>query len=372
MKRIQNLNFRDIDIQDLLRGLGLQYNLNLLVDNNVTQKATIRLADIPVIEAVITICRQYGLQLKQMDHVFQVSEYTPPKPQPKQPAISINPDSTITLDLKGDQLSEVMRTLSQKTGKNIVVRNGVSGTLNGLLQNVPFKVGLQTLLGNNGFSLREKDGIYMVDRLNMQGSKGNGSNQTLWINYENNKLSMDVANAPITQVIRQIGYQTNINLVTYNLPQQTITAKISGLSLEQTLSYLFRGTNYTYRKEGNIYIIGDKKINGIATTKLIRLKHIRADEVLKLIPDNIKKGASIEVIKEQNGLLVIGTNDVVTELENFVNAIDYPTPQILIEALVVDVSTSNVFELGATLSGSVPPDSSYTGSPFAILRSPGI
>jgi len=39
--------------------------------------------------------------------------------------------------------------------------------------------------------------------------------------------------------------------------------------------------------------------------------------------------------------------------------------------LVVDVSTSNVFELGATLAGSVPPDSSYSGSPYALFGAPG-
>lgn len=211
MSRIKNLNFRNIDIQDLLRGLGLAYNLNLIVADNVNQRATIRLADIPVIEAVITICRQYGLQLKQTDDVFQVSTYHPPKPKPKEPDIIVNPDSTVTMDFKGDQLGVAMRTLSQKTNKNIVVRNGVTGTLSGYLKNVPFKTGLQMILSNNGFVLRKKDGIYMVDRLGMGNGKKNGNNRTFWINYQNNKINMYVANAPITQVIREIGYQTNIN-----------------------------------------------------------------------------------------------------------------------------------------------------------------
>ena len=163
MKRIKNLNFRNIDIQDLLRGLGLEYNLNLIVAGNVTQMATIRLADIPVIEAVITICRQYGLQLKQTDDVFQVSEYTQPKPKPSLPKITVNADSTLTMNFTGNPLGLAMKTLSLKANRNIVVRDGVTGTLNGYLKNVPFKTGLQMILSNNGFSLREKDGIYVVD-----------------------------------------------------------------------------------------------------------------------------------------------------------------------------------------------------------------
>lgn len=358
---VGNLNFRDLDIRDLLRGMGRAYDLNIIVDNNINKRATIRLSDIPVIAAIIHICKEYQLQIIHRGQVFRVRNYVPPQPIPEPviPEITIHEDGTITLDLKGENLGLVMRTLSQKTGENIIVRNGVSGSLNGFLQQVPFEVGLQTILSNNGFSLRQKDGIYIVDRFLMQASGQASGNRSFWINADENTISLDVVNAPITDVIREIAYQTDLNLITYNLPQETITAKTLNLPLDETLSYLLRGTNFTYRKEDDIYVIGDKNISGIATTKLIRLKHIRADVVLGLIPENIMQGASIQVVKEQNGLMVIGTNDIIFELENFVHEIDYPTPQILIETLVVDINSSDIFELGVTLAKGAAPDSSF-------------
>ncbi len=360
MQEISNLNVRDMDVRDLMRGLGREFNLNLMVDNNLNRNVTVRFAGIPVMEAMIHICRENSLKIKQNGHVFRVSNYKPPKPKPveRMPEISYSDDGTITVDLKGDDLAKVMRRFSELTGQNVVIRNGVSGNLSGFLQGIPFKTGLQTLLANNGFTMRERDDIYTIDRRGWPGNENNSSGRNpFWVNVDEGKISMDVANARIPDLIREIAFQTDISMVTYQLPDGAITAKTNNLTLEQTLSYLFRGTNVTYRKEADIIVIGDKSTSGIATTKLIRLEHIRADVVIEMIPENILQGATIQVVKEQNGLMVIGTNDIILELKNFINEIDYPTPQIMIEALVVDVNNSDVFELGASLGYAIEPDS---------------
>jgi type IV pilus assembly protein PilQ len=177
---------------------------------------------------------------------------------------------------------------------------------------------------------------------------------------------MDVIDANATDIIREIGYQSKVNMITYGLPKNKITAKINNLTIDQVLTYIFRGTSYTFRKEGDIYIIGDKSTSGIASSKLIRLKHLRSDVLVDLLPNSVINNATVEVIKEQNGLMVIGTNDVIVELENFIQQIDFPTPQIMIEALVVDVNTTDMYQLGASLSSGMAPDSSFF-NPFTVL-----
>ena len=44
--------------------------------------------------------------------------------------------------------------------------------------------------------------------------------------------------------------------------------------------------------------------------------------------------------------MILGTNDVISEMQQYLNQIDYPTPQILIEALVVDYNTSDIRDIG--------------------------
>ena len=323
----ENLNLRGADVRDVLRGIGRQFDINILVDNSINQLVTLRISDLTVIEALIQICQEYNLTLQQAGQIFRVREFEPIEQEPKDEESVIRyQDDQLNLDLNEIELREFARRLSLETGENIIVRNSVRGTLSGYLRGIDFQIGLSTILSNNGYSLREKDGVYIIDRMGFASSSDEGGAQNFWITIEEGLVSMDVVQANVTDIIREIGYQSEASMITYGLPTNSITAKINNLSIDDALNYIFRGTSFTYRKEGDIYIIGDKATSGIASTKLIRLEHIRSDVVIELIPQSIIQNATVQVIKEQNGLMVIGTNDIILELENFINEIDFPTP----------------------------------------------
>lgn len=372
LQEAENLNINSIPARDFLRALSIQYNINLVVSENLQQPVTVRFANIPVIEVLIFIVQEYGMQLKQNGSVFRVSSYQPePVVEESHEPVILFENGLLTLDLEETSLQVLARSLSEQTGENIILRNGVRGTISGFLQNIEFEQGLNTILQNNGYSLRKSDGVFVIDRIGFRSSEsGENSGDTFWIQVQDGLITMDVVNANITDVIREIGYQTDVSMITYGLPQGQITAKTSNLTIEQALNYMFRGTSFTYRKEGDIYIIGDKGTSGIASTKLVRLEHIRSDVVIDLIPESIKQNANIQIVKEQNGLMVIGTNDVILELENFIQELDYPTPQIMIEALVIDVQTSDMYQLGLSLAQGSAPDSSNF-NPFSAFFGQG-
>ncbi|MEO1023309.1 MAG: hypothetical protein AAFW89_12270 [Bacteroidota bacterium] len=368
---VKNLNVRNIDSRDFLRGFGRQYGVNLLVDNRVSRQLTFQLSDVTVIEAIIQICQTNGLSLIQSGQVFRVREYQPVAAEPvREESIIRLEDDRLFMDIKELTVQEFVRLFAQETGQNIMIRNGVRGNIEGFLQDIPLEVGLSTMLSNNGFTLREKDSVFTIDRVGFRsgegGAEGANTSSDFWVSVQDGLVSMEVSNAPIADIISELSYQSEVSIITYGLPDAQITLKTSNLTVDEVLNYLLRGTQFTFRKEKEIYVIGDKSTSGIATTKLIRLKHIRPDVALELVPQGISNNAELKVIKEQNGIMVIGTNDVIVELENFITEIDYPTPQILIETLVVDVRTSNMYELGVSLAQGAAPDSSYF-NPFTLL-----
>lgn len=372
LSTIETINIKDTDIRDVFRGLAREYDINVIVDNRIRREITIRLSNISVIEALIYLSNEYDLKLDQQGNIFRITVFKPPKPEKpeKKPVVEVSDSGLLSFELEEVQLQKLARMVSEKTNRNIMVRNGVSGKVSGYLEELNPDLALKTLLSNNGFSLREQNGIYIIDRLGMRSSESSNGRETFWVSVEDGNVSMDVVRAPITDILREIAYQMNISMITYSTPDGILTAKSNGLTFEETLTYLFKGTNYTYRREGDIYLIGDKQISGIATSKLIRLDHIRADAVMEMIPQSIASKATIELVKEQNGLMVIGTNDVIVELQSFIDEIDYATPQILIETLVVDFNTTDMFELGVNVSKGVIPDSSYL-NPFTMFGGSG-
>jgi type IV pilus assembly protein PilQ len=71
--------------------------------------------------------------------------------------------------------------------------------------------------------------------------------------------------------------------------------------------------------------------------------------VLELLPDNIKAKATLKIIKEHNGIIVIGAYDTIKELKDFISQIDQPVPQVLIEAIVVDFKTDKIKSEGVEM-----------------------
>ena len=274
--KLKLLNVKNADLRDVFRSIAHEHNLNLVVDNRIERHVTVRLADLPVLEAIAYLCDENNLELIRSGHIFHVKQPPqPPPPPPREPVVVVR-DSLLSVDLHEDDLEQVMRLIAGRSRTNIIVRRGVSGTVTGTLQDVTVDQGLRTLLLNNGFSVREIEGIYHVDRAGMEGGEGQQQGRTFWVQVEDTLITLDVVDARVADVLREVGAQMKVNLITYDTPEERITAKADSLTLDETLGLLLKRTNLTFRKEDDLYFIGDKNTSGIASTRLVRLDHLRA------------------------------------------------------------------------------------------------
>jgi type II secretory pathway component GspD/PulD (secretin) len=57
----------------------------------------------------------------------------------------------------------------------------------------------------------------------------------------------------------------------------------------------------------------------------------------------------LKVVKSQNAIMVMGTYEIIDGLSQYISQIDLPVPQILIEALVVDVDMDRIRQYGVDL-----------------------
>ena len=343
---VKTISVRDVELRDVLRGIASEYNLNIVVDNDVSARATLRLSDLSVADVLTYIADEFNLDISVSNSIIHIAPVRPPPPPPYIPSISYS-DSTITANLRDDELDAVVRKLAED-GLDIVIQTSVSGFITGTVTDVPVPAGLETLLEANGFSLRDRDGILVVDR-SYSDQTESGGRRALWLQSADSLVSLDASNTPIATVIQELASETGANIITYAVPDGTISVRVDEVSLDEALHLLLKGTDVTFRRNDDVYIIGKKSTQGIATSRLVRLGHIRADAVMELIPDYLLQEATMQIVKEHNGIMVTGSSEAIAETELFVKQLDYPTPQILIEALVVDFQSTDLFELGVTL-----------------------
>ncbi|MBI1806238.1 MAG: hypothetical protein HYR76_04200 [Ignavibacteria bacterium] len=365
-KDTTNLNFKDTDLRDVFRALSVQHNLNIFLDNAISKRSTIALAKVRVYDAIKFLCEQNALMLQIEGGIFKVLP-PPPKPEPPPPKIpSISYEGRLlSTQLKDDDLEKVIAAIEEKTGFNILIMSGTTGSVSGTLNKIDFELGFTQLMNNNGFAVQKKNGIFIVNRLDyFVGSQGQGGSQPqqrsgpYWVSVKDSLVSIDVTNAPLDRVLPDIIRQLNTDVVFYNTLTGNITARATNITLARAVDLILRNTNFTYRESEGLYYVGEKTNKALTITKLIKLKHLRAEKIMEMIPQSILSQAVMKPLKEQNGIVVIASKDVIDQTVEFLDQIDKPVAQVLIEALVVDYDLTHGSEFGIQAGWLGKPDTS--------------
>lgn len=126
----------------------------------------------------------------------------------------------------------------------------------------------------------------------------------------------------MASLLSEILSQTKLNAMVYGKLDGQVTAHMSGVPVRETLKYLFRGTAYTFWERNGVYFIGPHEMQTADNSLLIKLKHLKAEDVIKLLPSTLTKGTQIQVVKSQNALMAAGSYDVLDAISQYVEKMD--------------------------------------------------
>jgi type II secretory pathway component GspD/PulD (secretin) len=337
------LDFKNADIRDVFNALAKAYSLNIWLDQSVQGKVTISFNKVRLNEVLNFLIKENGLSYEKAENIIKIyKEEAPPPPL----EVEVK-DNLLSVDLQSVDLAEFVRTLVKKSGRNIVIETGVTGIVSGTLKDIDFDKGLTALLSSNGFIVKKVEGIYHIDK-EIAAPGAPPARRAYAVTYKDNLLSIDVTNARLSDLVNQIASQCQLDIFLYGSVEGQVSAKCNGLSVDDALNYIFKGTDYTFRKEKNVYFVGNKQMEGMPASRLIKLDHLAAEGIIELLPQTLATKATLKIVKEQNGLMVNGPYGAVRDIEEFVKEIDHPPAQVLIEALVIDYTVSDHREFGIT------------------------
>ena len=350
------LDVKDADIQDVIRTISKGYNLNIILDKEAAGKVTVHLSSVPVIEGLQTLVRSIGLEIVKEGSVYRIRKAT----DEQRSSISFF-KGKLTVDVQNIDVKDLLKDISAKTATSIVPDSKVQGKITGKLFQVDLDDGLRALLEGNGFQITKRKNIYQVSMTgdaaassqNPMGARGGfrASGATgFYVEYSNGKLTLDVSNGNLQDVIKAIAEKSEMQIITYGNIMGEINAKLKDVPLTQALALLLGGTMFTFVQKDSIILIGDRNAatpagQALSKSELIQLKCIKADGVLAVLPKDISP-SNVRVIKEQNALLVSGTSEDIVSIREFVNIIDVPTPQVAINAIIVEYSENLQKEFG--------------------------
>jgi len=348
---VPNLAVRQSELRDVLSALAMQHGINLVIDPSVTGQVSLSLRNLKLRDVFRWIVQENGLVGQRTGAVLKIYRPAPVVPVPVEPLCLVTKNGElISLDAQGIALEKVLQALSKEAGLNVLADGGAgSPTIRLRLNPLKPAVLMAMLAENAGLDVRERQGVFVLSRLEPRQSSGAvGGSLQLWIEQDT-LVSLDAAQVPLQDAVTALARKLSVNLVVLGNLQGSVTMKVAKTPFEQVLGFFFAGTSYTWWKRDGAWVVGPSETPGVTNSDLILLKHLRAEEAMDLIPQSIQKNVQLRLVKSHNGIMCLGSRESIDGIRKYVEKVDYPVPQILIEALVVDINMNKVRNIGVNI-----------------------
>ena len=390
-------------VQQYLIGIANANNLSISVDPQLNFTINDTFKGVSASNILVFLAEKYSLDINVTGSIIYITAHHDPvrlvKVAVKEIGAKYNaPDNTLSLTLDNDSLAGVARKITQVSGKNVIVPGSLQGKrVSAFIAAAPFDAAMDKLAYTNEIKMvKTNDNFYLFqplddnEELYITGDKNTGARKTFRpVNTGGNNgatgifsrvvggqklVSADAMNGPILNLVKQASQELGKNYSIYSDIKGTIDIHVNDVTYENFLALLFKGTDYTFQSENGIYLIGDRKLEGLRAFKAIHLQNRSIDTIMAMIPADWKRGIEIREFREQNTLLLSGSSAQIREVETFVRQLDVLVPVVLIEVTMIDFHKSRTISTGITAGvsdsvktgGSILPGVDFTFSASSV------
>lgn len=192
----------------------------------------------------------------------------------------------------------------------------------------------------------------------------------------NNKMqtlvSVDFKETPIDDVIKSLAEQVDIDVIKSPKVTGTVTATLKDVPLGEALDNILATQGYGRVMTDNVVRIVPAAEVQIQIekqeSKVFRIVYADVKEVEKALKGVVSGTGRIASNAGTSNIMVIDNESHMKAIKEFINEIDRETPQVLVEARIYDISSSDSLDLGiqwsvGTNTTLTPATSPTTGSP---------
>ncbi|HBN07823.1 MAG TPA: hypothetical protein DD435_03950 [Cyanobacteria bacterium UBA8530] len=158
--------------------------------------------------------------------------------------------------------------------------------------------------------------------------------------------------ADVRTVLEIMAQKAGMNLLFDDSVQGKINLNLRATPLDEALSLVMKMANITYRRVGSTIMVGSEeafKKKGFATdeTKALRLNNCKpADAIAKITELLGSQDMKMVADERTNSIFVSGSEENIARIRGVLEAIDVPTPQVVIEVKLIETSLNAINRLG--------------------------
>lgn len=361
-----------LTLYDFITSIAQEHQLNISVDSDLNQSVVSNFFDVTVKDVFVFLVQKYDLQVDILGNIIQFKKRKEvkiiEKKQPKIIDVSYNSQNDfLSVKLENDSIPNVAQAIIDKSGKNIVLSPDIKNQkVSAYILNRPFDQVLDMMAKSNSLMVTKDDnGFYFLEKNTLpatttatneknnstkskQPKVSNGAPGYYEVETSNSGFLNVKANAAdATDLIIDAAEKLHVNYFFYNKPENEKTSLLAeGITFDDLLENIFKGKKYTYKKQNDLYIIGEQVTEGLRVTEIIQLENRSIESVQTSLPRVFSEKLEIKEFVELNGLIVSGAKSVVEELKVYIKQIDKVVPLVQIEVIIVQYNKSYDVQTG--------------------------
>ncbi len=200
--------------------------------------------------------------------------------------------------------------------------------------------------------------------------------------YSGRRIDLDLKDADIHNILRLLADVGRVNIVTADDVTGSVTIRMRNVPWDQALDVVLQAKGLGMVRSGNLIRVAqlaslqkERELRLAAAkqeyeltpleTRLIPVSYARADEIQARAKDLLSPRGSIAVDERTNVLIARDISGGLDNIEQLVRALDTQTPQVLIEARIVEATSRYQRDIGIQWGGDAT-FSDATGNPTGI------
>ncbi|WP_426096017.1 type II secretion system protein GspD [Flavobacterium sp. DSR2-3-3] len=360
-----------LTLHDFISSMAEEHQLNIDIEDDLDQAISNNFYDVTVKEVFIHLVQKYDLEVTFMNNIITFKKRKEVKIIEKKlpKVIDVNYNSQndfLSVKLENDSLPSVTKAIIDKSGKNLVLAPNVKTLkVSAYILNRPFDQVIEMLAKSNDLvATKDENGFYFIEKNKDENNNTTPNNSNIpkskqpkasigspgYYQVDLNKngfLSVKANVADVADLLTEAAEKLHINYFLYNKPEnEKTTLSAENITFDELLENIFKGKKYTYKKQDNLYLIGEQATEGLRVTEMIQLENRSIESVLSSLPKVFSEKLEIKEFVELNGLIVSGAKSILEELKVYIKQIDKVVPMVQIEVIIVQYNKSYDIQTG--------------------------
>jgi type IV pilus assembly protein PilQ len=200
--------------------------------------------------------------------------------------------------------------------------------------------------------------------------------------FTGRRIDLDLKDADIHNILRLLSDVGQVNIVTSDDVKGTVTTRMRDVPWDQALDVILKSKGLGMQRDGNLIRVAPQAVlekemeQEVARakaavelrpleTRLVPLSYADGAQILPRIQEVMSPRGRVSVDARTNQLIVTDVASNIALAEDLVRNLDTQTPQVLIEARIVEANTTFSRDIGIQWGGNTI-NSVSTGNPTGI------